>query len=310
MGIQINNKQVLDMNYLGKKAYSAVLNGDYIFASTLKKVSGTQNNIKDAAALPINKLYLEGNSYQKVTQQGRNILDLTKVELVQTSNITAKEVEITDISANSFTYRNLKTIESWTHFRFLLNDILEDGKLYTFTVNVTEDSEQNAAGAYGTVGFNRMLKGSTSVDSSKYEISITDKTGRIVTATQLVDKQTYDYYLMFFPTQTVSQVESCTIKYTRLGIYEEETINNVSMELGNLNIDTGLNENSDTRIRCKDYIDIKDCKYVVVVANPLLTSATTIGVRYYNKDYKYLGSDSLSLGNKAQFTRPTEARFF
>ena len=73
MGIQINNKQVLDMNYLGKKAYSAMLNGDYVFASTLKKVSGIQNNIKDAAALPINKLYLEGNSYQKVTQQGKNI---------------------------------------------------------------------------------------------------------------------------------------------------------------------------------------------------------------------------------------------
>ena len=72
MGIQINNKQVLDMNYLGKKAYSAVLNGDYVFASTLKKVSGTQNNIKDAAALPINKLYLEGNSYQETTS-GKNI---------------------------------------------------------------------------------------------------------------------------------------------------------------------------------------------------------------------------------------------
>lgn len=277
---------------------------------TSKTVEGNPTHITDAGDYDLDRLYLEGNNYQEITQQGRNILDLTKVELVQTSNITAGEVEITDISANSFTYRNLKTIGSWTNFRFLLNDILEDGKLYTFTVNVSEDSEQNSAGAYGTVGFNRMLKGSTSVDSSKSEISITDKTGRIVTAPQLVDKQTYDYYLMFFPTQTVSQVESCTIKYTRLGIYEEETINNVSMELGNLNIDTGLNENSDTRIRCKDYIDIKDCKYVVVVANPLLTSATTIGVRFYDKDYKYLASNSLSLANKAQFTRPTEARYF
>ena len=85
MGIQINNKQVLDMNYLGKKAYSAVLNGDYIFASTKKSISGNPIRIEDAGAYDIERLYFEGNSYQKSTQQGRNICptDINDWELGQ-----------------------------------------------------------------------------------------------------------------------------------------------------------------------------------------------------------------------------------
>ena len=93
MGIQINNKQVLDMNYLGKKAYSAVLNGDYVFASTLKKVSGVLQNIKDAAALPINKLYLEGNSYQETTS-GVSLIDWSK----STNNVGTFENDVLTVT--------------------------------------------------------------------------------------------------------------------------------------------------------------------------------------------------------------------
>lgn len=215
MGIQINNKQVLDMNYLGKKAYSAVLNGDYVFASTLKKVSGIQNNIKDAASLPINKLYLEGNSYQETTS-GKNLFDSSMCENVNRNGLTTtlnSDGSVTIKGTPTGNYQSLNTAGKKTD----ITDLLVEGEKYTISQNIggyiylqvdakalsTEYTTQ-----YITASNSPSVKSKTfTVDKSKYTYEIGLQTG---IATSVGENVNITLYLQLEKGSTATEYEPYT----------------------------------------------------------------------------------------------------
>lgn len=66
------------------------------------------------------------------------------------------------------------------------------------------------------------------------------------------------------------------------------------LEEGNLNYETGLNESSNSRVRSKNYIDVEGATKITIVAENEYETAISIGLRLYDKDYNYIGKNTVS----------------
>ena len=72
MGIMIENKKVLDMQYLGKKAKSAMLNGECVYATDTKVASGI---VSDAAGVNLKSLKIKCGRIEQPYYTGSNLID-------------------------------------------------------------------------------------------------------------------------------------------------------------------------------------------------------------------------------------------
>lgn len=72
MGIMIENKRVLDMQYLGKKAKSAMLNGECVYATDTKVASGM---VSDAAGVNLKSLKIKCGRIEQPYYTGSNLID-------------------------------------------------------------------------------------------------------------------------------------------------------------------------------------------------------------------------------------------
>ena len=275
-----------------KESYSVSYMGlDAENPQSEKSISGN-NIVQIEDGKYVKSLTVHGETQQETSQKNKNLLDLTKMELIRSGSNTEETIEISKLSSNSFTYKNLTSLAAWTNVRFLLNDILENGKTYTFTVQVNTNSQMNAYGGYGTIGFNRALKGTTTIDLKNEIILTATGSMRVLTIDTIIDKDNYDYYLYFFPTQNSTQEEETTITYEKIGIFKDDVIKDIVMESGSLSYETGLPETSADRIRCNNYIDIEGYKYVMILRQLALETSKTIYFRYYDADYNFLQATS------------------
>jgi hypothetical protein len=103
MGIMIGNKRVLDMQYLGKKAISAMLNGDCVYATKTKK-SGSLATVSDAANVNIKSLQVGYGSHKQPIYSGINLIDW--------ANPTTKLGSFDYDTSTDYMYVNLGTSSS------------------------------------------------------------------------------------------------------------------------------------------------------------------------------------------------------
>ena len=65
------------------------------------------------------------------------------------------------------------------------------------------------------------------------------------------------------------------------------------LEIGMIDYDTGVNANNNNRARSKNYIPINTLTFTII-REESFSSAQTIGLRYYDKNFNYIGRDAIN----------------
>lgn len=71
------------------------------------------------------------------------------------------------------------------------------------------------------------------------------------------------------------------------------------MAPGNLNYDTGVEEDSDSRIRSVNYIDITGATNVTIVSENTFSEMQSVGIRFYDENYNCVGKNSSAIMKKS-----------
>lgn len=219
----------------------------------------------------------------------KNLVDLTKIISTQNSPL----ITINNIERNALNVTVNPNITVWAKVAFPINDLLENGGLYTIALEVDENSDVLPNGRYGTFGLNRMLKTNPSQgqgDKSEVTLANTSDTFTRTTA-WVIDKDKYDYYLDFFPAQGETITTSLNLIYRNIYLAKETQFSGyVDYK------ETGIKE---CKLLDNPYVDLNRAAMIELVAPYIIgKSYTPFELTNFVDGFIYELNDTLSVVDK------------
>ncbi|MBQ9731037.1 MAG: hypothetical protein IJV94_02770 [Bacilli bacterium] len=182
-------------------------------------VKGESLLIDDALDYKIFETKIEGNSYQKTSEQGKNIIDLTKLNWQG-----SKAVSIEEVTSNTLALKVQAGAVAWANRYADITHLLSNGH-YIFNTTISSDSGTNNATnsnrPFGIVGIHTMEKG-TATTIEKYEMGISE-TSKLALLNIDVNIDQYDYRLWFFPTDDNALEAETIFKYEKIYLAKENS---------------------------------------------------------------------------------------